>query len=300
MLVGCTTIEPPTTPTVTEEKKTVFSHDSFNLVLQRFVNESGQVDYSALKKDPHDLDLYYQLVAAYSPDSHPDMFPTNNHKLAYWINAYNAAVIKTVITYYPVDSVLKVKPPALFFFLPNKSGFFIFQKPIIGRRKMSLYHFENSIIRKRFPDPRVHFALNCASLGCPRMPRQVFTGKNLDEQLDMETRKFVAEERNFKIDYENKMIFLSEIFKWYENDFLSWYRQNYPKKTAGLLNYIALYLAPEKVEELKKVEKNYTLQFIPYDWSLNDQVGKVTSIKTILYQLIGAISVAVKPGEENW
>jgi len=65
---------------------------------------------------------------------------------------------------------------------------------------------------------------------------------------------------------------LSEIFKWYESDFLSWYKQNYPKKTAGLLNYIALYLAPEKVEELKKVEKNYTLQFIPYDWRLNDQV----------------------------
>ena len=65
---------------------------------------------------------------------------------------------------------------------------------------------------------------------------------------------------------------MSEIFKWYESDFLSWYQQNYPKKTAGLLNYIALYLAPEKVEELKKIEKNYTLQFIPYDWRLNDQV----------------------------
>ena len=272
MLVGCTTIEPPTTQAVAGEKITVFSHDSFNLLLQRFVNKSGQVDYAALKKDPHDLDLYYQLIATYSPDSHPDMFRTDNHKLAYWINAYNAAAIKIVITYYPIQSVLGVRPPALFFFLPNKSGFFIFQKPIIGGLKMSLYHLENGIVRKRFPDPRVHFALNCASLGCPRMPRQAFSGKNLDEQLDMETRKFVAEERNFKIDYENKTIFLSEIFKWYESDFLSWYQQNYPKKTAGLLNYVALYLAPEKAKELKKVEKNYTLQFIPYDWRLNDQV----------------------------
>ena len=226
ILVGCTPIEPPTTQTVTEGKKTVFPHDSFNLVLQRFVNESGKVDYSALKKDPQGLDLYYQLVAAYSPDNHPDMFPTDNHKLAYWINAYNAAAIKTVITYYPIHSVLEVKPPALFFFLPDKSGFFIFQNPIIGGRKISLYRLENSIIRKRFPDARVHFALNCASLGCPRMPRQAFSGKNLDEQLDMETRKFMAEERNFKIDYENKTIFLSEIFKWYESDFLSWYKQN--------------------------------------------------------------------------
>ncbi len=84
--------------------------------------------------------------------------------------------------------------------------------------------------------------------------------------------KFVAEERNFKIDVETKTIFLSEIFKWYENDFLSWYKQNYPKNTADLLNYLALYLSPEKVEELKKIEKNYTLQFIPYDWRLNDRV----------------------------
>jgi hypothetical protein len=168
--------------------------------------------------------------------------------------------------------VLDVKPPAIFFLLPNKSGFFVFQKLIIGGRKISLYRLEKSVIRKRFPDPRVHFALNCASLGCPRMPRQAFSGKNLDEQLDMETRKFMAEERNFKIDYENKTIFLSEIFKWYESDFLSWYKQNNPQKTAGLLKYIALYLAPEKVAELKKIEKNYTLQFIPYDWRLNDQV----------------------------
>ena len=230
ILVGCTTIESPTLPTVTGEKKTVFSHDSFNLVLQRFVNESGKVDYSALKKDPYDLDLFYQLVATYSPDSHPEMFPTDNHKLAYWINAYNAAAIKTVITYYPIRSVLEVKPPVLLFFLPNKSGFFIFQKPIIGGRKISLYRLENSIIRRRFPDPRIHFALNCASLGCPRMPRRAFSGRNLDEQLDTETRKFVAEERYFKIDYKNKTIFLSEIFKWYENDFLSWYKKNYPKK----------------------------------------------------------------------
>jgi hypothetical protein len=272
MLVGCTPIEPPTTPTVTEEKKTVFPHDSFNLVLQRFVNKSGKVDYSALKKDPHDLDLYYQLVAADSPDNHPDMFPTDNHKLAYWINAYNAAAIKTVITYYPIHTVLEVEPPALFFFLPDKSGFFVFQKTIFGGRAISLYRLENSIIRKRFPDPRIHFALNCASLGCPRLPRQAFSGKNIDEQLEMETRKFVAEERNFKIDNENKTIFLSEIFKWYKNDFLSWYNQNYPKKIAGLLNYIALYLTPEKANELKKIEKNYTLQFISYDWRLNDQV----------------------------
>jgi hypothetical protein len=84
---------------------------------------------------------------------------------------------------------------------------------------MSLYHLENGIIRKRFPDPRGHFALNCTSLGCPRMPRQAFSGKNLDGQLDMETRKFVAEERNFKVDYENNTIFLSEIFK-FSNLFL--------------------------------------------------------------------------------
>ena len=279
LMLACTTIKPATESMMSENNMDVFSHAGFDLVLQRFVDESGRIDYAALKKDPQELEDYYQLIAAYSPDSHPDLFPTDDHRLAYWINAYNAAVIKTVITHYPIESVTDVRPPAALFFLPSKSGFFVFQKPIVGGYQTSLYHLENGVIRKRFSDPRIHFALNCASLGCPRLPRQAFSADTLDSQLDRETRIFVAEHRNVRIDYQNKTIVLSEIFKWYEDDFTDWYRQNHPDHPANLTNYIALYLDSEKAKELKTIEKHFTVLFTPYDWRLNDQSGDRTDIR---------------------
>jgi DNA-dependent RNA polymerase auxiliary subunit epsilon len=93
----------------------------------------------------------------------------------------------------------------------------------------------------------------------------------LERQLDQETRKFLSEERNYRIDHEKKAIFLSSIFKWYEKDFLSWYQDRFPKRNATLLDYIALYLSEDKAEELKKNAAGYRIRFIPYDWGLNNQ-----------------------------
>ena len=279
MMIACTTIHPVSDPDDTGNDIDAFSHDRFDAVLQRFVDDSGRIDYAALKKDSRDLDHYYRLISAYSPDSHPNLFPTDDHRLAYWINAYNAAVIKTVLSHYPIQSVSDVRPPAAFFFMPEKSGFFVFQKPIFGGRRSSLYHLEHGVIRKRFSDPRFHFALNCASLGCPRLPRQAFSADMLDSQLDRETRIFVAEQRNVRINYQNKTIVLSEIFNWYGDDFTDWYRQNHPEQPASLANYIALYLDSEKAKELKAIEKHFTVLFTPYDWRLNDQGGVRADIR---------------------
>jgi Protein of unknown function, DUF547 len=270
-VVGCATIRPTEIPVVMDKKPEVFVHDKFESVLERFVDSSGRVAYTELQNAPHELELYYRSIAAYSPDSHPELFPTDSDKLAYWVNAYNAAVMKTVITYYPLDSVLDVKPPAILFFMPNKAGFFIFQKPIFGGHKSSLYHLENGVIRKRFSDPRIHFALNCASIGCPRLPREAFSAQHLDRQLDRETRLFLAEERNFKIDYENEAIVLSEIFDWYEKDFSGWLKRHHPHENPTLLSYIARYLSPDKAKELEKVKAKFPVRFKPYDWGLNDR-----------------------------
>ncbi len=267
---GCTTIQPVTREQETAEPG-IFTNESFDRVLQRYVNERGFVDYIALRKDPDDLEDYYYQITTYSPDSHPELFPTENYKLAYWINAYNAGTMKTVLTYYPIDSVLDVKQPGIFFFLSNKSGFFFFQRLKFGGKTTSLYYLENSVIRKRFGEPRIHFAVNCASVSCPRLPMQAFYGETLDRQLDDETRFFLTEDRNFRIDHEKKVIYLSSIFKWYEKDFTDWYSKKYPKGEASLLSYIELYLEPEKVEALKAVSNSYTISFIPYDWNLNDQ-----------------------------
>lgn len=249
-----------------------FSHEDFDRVLQSFVDNQGQVDYTALKNDPRDLERYSLLLSTYSPDSHPALFPTENSKLAYWLNAYNAAVIKTVLTYYPISGVGDIRPPLLLFFLPRKSGFFLFQRVTFGGKTTSLYFLEHRVIRKRFADPRVHFALNCASGGCPRLPRQAFTAEHLNEQLDHEARKFLAEERNFVIDHEKKTVSLSSIFEWYESDFLTWLQRTFPDRKATLLGYVALYVSVEKAEELRQAA-SYTVRFIPYDWRLNDQRG---------------------------
>ena len=267
---GCTTIKPvikdsqPVDPTI-------FSNERFDRVLEQYVNERGLVDYSALRVDLEDLEGYYYLITIYSPDSHPNLFPSEKHKLAYWINAYNAGAIKTVMTYYPISSVLDVKQPGIFFFLSDKSGFFFFQRLTFGGETTSLYYLENQVIRKRFGDPRIHFAINCASFGCPRLPRKSFSGEKLDQQLDHEARLFLTEKRNFKIYHDENVIYLSSIFKWYEEDFTNWYSAKFPGRKSDLLSYIELYLTPEKIEELKKVGNSYTLRFVPYDWRLNDQ-----------------------------
>jgi hypothetical protein len=274
-LVSCTAIK----PLAISERTLVgtphtFSHEDFDRVLHRFVDEQGRVDYTALKNDPRDLERYYLLLSTYSPDSHPVLFPIESSKLAYWLNAYNATVIKTVLAHYPISSVEDIKPPLPLLFLPSKSGFFLLQRVTFGGKTTNLYFLEHRVIRRRFADPRVHFALNCASRGCPRLPRQAFTAEHLDEQLDHAVRQFLAEERNFTINHQEKTVSLSSIFDWYENDFLSWYQNQFPGQKATLLNYVALYVSPEKAGELKWAA-SYDVRFIPYDWRLNDQNGRV-------------------------
>ena len=98
VFAGCTTIHPKAAPEASTDKH-LFTHELFDRVLQRYGSESGKIDYAALQKNPDDLQSYYRQIAATSPDSHPELFPTDDHKLAYWINAYNAAAINIVLTY---------------------------------------------------------------------------------------------------------------------------------------------------------------------------------------------------------
>lgn len=270
-LTACTTVNPRQTvnpdSSITPE---TFSHEAFDQTLQTHVNDLGRVDYASLKNDSARLEQYYQQIASYSPDSHPALFPNSDYRLAYWINAYNASVMKIVTDYYPITGVGDIRPPAPLFFLPGKWGFFIFHKPRFGNVNTSLYYLENNVIRERFIEPRVHFALNCASIGCPHLPPYAFTGEKLQQQLDQEARKFLAEERNFRIDHEKSQVFLSSIMDWYEGDFVAWLEKHHPQMEANLLNYVALYVDDEHAEELQRAA-NYEIEFVPYDWGLNDQ-----------------------------
>lgn len=270
IVAGCTTIKPAPGTLLPVAPPDSFSHDLFDKVLQRFVDGNGQVDYAALAGDTGDLDRYCRLLATYSPDSHPQMFPTTWDQLAYWINAYNAATIKTVLNYYPIASVADVRPPLISILLPDKSGFFLLQRQILGGRKISLYGLENGIIRKRFLDPRYHFALNCASISCPRLPAEAFVARDLEMQLERETRRFLSEQRNFNIDHPQKRIYLSAIFDWYKEDFIRSTETKLPGRKGSLPAYIRTYLDQAKQAELDAVADSYEIHFLPYDWGLND------------------------------
>lgn len=248
-----------------------FSHRAFDQVLKQSVDSDGLVDYASLKKMPEILEHYYSAVVRYSPDSHPERFPTESERLAYWINGYNAAAIKIVLEYYPIPSVTAVKPPRALFFMPDKSGFFLFQRVCYGGIDTSLYGLENRVIRERFAEPRVHFVLNCASRGCPRLPREAFEGRDLDRQLERETRRFFSEARNFRVDVEAKRVYLSSILDWYREDFIDWLERRYPNRKADLLQFARLYLDQAGRRKLDRLPADYSIEFIDYDWRLNDQ-----------------------------
>jgi hypothetical protein len=255
---------------------TGFPHDLLDEVQQRFVDARGRVDYAGLQADPGSLDSYYRLLAHYSPDTHPQHFAGEDDRLAYWINAYNAAVLKAVVTYYPIASVSEVSGPPLSSLFSEQMGFFYFQKLVFGGESINLYNLEHDVIRKRFIDPRIHFAINCASLGCPRLPKRAFTTAGLTAALDRETRLFLNEDRNLRVDDGDRAIYLSSILQWYAQDFLTWYRQQHPDVVEPtLLDYARPYLVPARRAQVQRaVEAGYEVRFVAYDWRLNDQAAE--------------------------
>lgn len=273
LFAGCsTTHQAPTRstqlvhPTGTQR----FDNSAFQQTLNKSITSDGLVNYSALKKDSHELDNYYSEIAHISPDSHPSLFPTPEAKLAYWLNAYNATALWTALHYYPISSVAEVKRPFVFSFLPEVSGFFVFQKLYYGQKKINLYDLENKVIRKRFPDPRIHFALNCASWSCPELPRQPFEPETLEWELDQLTRKFINDKKHVHFDTQNNILHLSSIFDWYKKDFTQWPTQEKAEGETTLTDYILLYLDPPMSTALKANKASVTIQYIPYDWRLND------------------------------
>lgn len=274
LLSACsTTISPPSTTAAAPDS--TFSHRLLDEVLMRYVDDEGRIDYGALQAAPQQLERYYGMIAAFSPDSHPDLFADEVSKKAYWINAYNAAVLMAVLQSYPITSVSDVSGPPLSGLLSDQIGFFYFQKLIFGGRKINLYNLEHEVIRERFPDPRIHFAINCASGGCPRLPASAFHADRLDGELHRETVRFVNEERNLRVDDDARVVHLSSIFVWYRDDFTNWLQSAQPDLAEPtLLDYVLAYVDVERAPSVERARsEGYEIRAIPYDWSLNDQGG---------------------------
>ncbi len=244
-------------------------HADLGAFLAHHHGGGGRIAYAAAARDSADLDRYLARLRKVSPDSDPGAFPSDAHRLAYWINAYNAWAIRFVLDHYPIRSVNDVRPPLLLRWLPQGAGFFYLQRAELGERKQNLYNLENRLVRRRFAEPRIHFALNCASLGCPELPRRPFSAAGLEAELTRETARFLADPNNYRLDLEARVVSLSSIFDWYERDFTSWVSRNQPQLASTLTSWLGAHLAEDERRALASCA-DCRIEFLSYDWSLND------------------------------
>ncbi|MEM7581898.1 MAG: DUF547 domain-containing protein [Acidobacteriota bacterium] len=235
-----------------------FSHAVWTEVLQRFVDDEGLVDYAGLAADRGDFDQYVGAVEAVSPKSHPERFSGRDEALAYYINAYNALVFQGVLERGP-------ETKSVWRGLISGYAFFVSMKVTVGGEKISLKALEDDIVRAEFQDPRIHAALNCASIGCPRLPQEAFDPATLDAQLDATMQEFVSDPRHVAVEAKSRRVRLSKIFDWFTDDFLDEEkRQGRPK--ANLIDYVNRYRSPDS-----QIPRDYSIRFLPYDKGINQQ-----------------------------
>lgn len=200
------------------------------------------VDYKQLKKTPEKLNQFLNNLESL-PKKKFYKF-SKKEQLAFWINAYNAYTIKIVIENYPIKSIKDIGS----IFSSTWSKRFI---SLFGE-KMSLDGIEHKTIREQFEEPRIHFALNCASIGCPSLYQKAFIPSKLESQLVEVTNSFMKNKRkNYR---RANVYYISKIFDWYGEDF--------DKYTMGVQNFINKYLDQVKT-------KNVKIKYLDYDWNLN-------------------------------
>lgn len=235
-----------------------FDYTPLNRTLERVVNAQGRVDYEAVKTDA-DLQAFVDQLAQISPDTHPALFPSRADSLAFWINAYNACVLVGVAKAYPISSVTEIAPAF---------GFFRKHRFVVGGHRFTLDQIEHEIIRKQFADPRIHAAINCAAVDCPRLLNKVFTPDELDDQLNSVMRDMIRNPMHVQINRETGVVSLSAIFDWFSSDFTSYVQAREVGET--VLDYISLFLSKDDAQYLQN-HPDLQIVFLDYDWSLNSQ-----------------------------
>lgn len=213
-------------------------------VLERYVSPSGSIDFESLRASSADLDLYVAWAATHGPRSTPESFPDLASRLAYFIDTYNALAMSNVV-------YGRWKPA-------QKFRFFYWTRLEVDGERRSLYSLENDLIRP-LGDPRVHFGLNCMVRGCPRLPREPWSPRRLDAQLDAAARRFLGEPRNVQPLSERRVVRLSSILDFYREDFLA--------EAPSLVAYVNRYRSVP-------IPGDYEVEFIPYDWTLNQTRGE--------------------------
>lgn len=212
-------------------------HSQWTALLQKHVDKKGTVDYKGFQKDEKLLDAYLDMLAAKEPNNEWSV----QELLAFYINLYNAQTVKLIVKNYPVKSIKDLNSP------------WTKGRARVGDRKLSLGGIENGILRK-MNEPRIHFAINCASISCPKLLNEAYTASKINEQLDLVTKSFINSNKN---DIRENEAQLSSLFTFYPND----WKVNGKVNITGFINQYSK----------RKLNPTANLTYKNYDWSLNEQ-----------------------------
>jgi hypothetical protein len=219
-------------------------HSDLSALLARYV-VGERVAYRRWKASAADmarLDAYIARLARAEASA-----LSRTEKLALYINAYNALTLKSVLDAYPVRSI------------KNIPGVWTRRKWKVGGRELTIDQIENVVLRGELREPRIHFAIVCASVGCPSIRPWAFTGARVNDQLDSVARDFLNAPARARVDVQRRRLFLSSIFNWFAEDFV---------RSAGSVQaYVAQYRSSEEAAALR--EGRWSLSYDNYDWSLN-------------------------------
>ena len=233
--------EPPKPPKLEEIEVAdnynpeAFNHDRWDKLLQQFVSENGNVDYQKIREDRFQLDIYIDILTHNIPTEEW----SKSEKLAYWINAYNALTIDLIRRNYPTESIKDIKDP-----WDQRLWQF-------GDKWLNLNDIEHKILRK-MDEPRIHFAIVCASVSCPKLQNTAFTSSDLEEQLTKATEEFLADTSKNEISQNN--LKLSKIFRWFKKDF---------EQDGDIIDFLNNYSSFNISKSAKKSYKDY-------NWDLNN------------------------------
>ncbi len=240
-------------------------HAGFSTLLRAHVAD-GRVDYAALQRDRAPLDRYIAQLGAVDAAALKAL--SREEQLAYWLNAYNAFVLRTIIDHYPISrgSLVGLGFPANSIW--QISGAFKEARFDAGGRRVSLDDIEHKIIRPTYKDPRVHMALVCAAHSCPALRAEPYVGARLDTQLDDQSQRFAADAtRGLHIDEGERELRISTIFKWFAEDFAS---LGGGDEAAGVREFLASN-TPDAARAARIRSAQLKLRYLDYDWTLNDR-----------------------------